>query len=84
MCHVSHSHIREGGGPDGTLNAAFHVVSFSRLVHPSLVRHLVPSQPPQFTQVPERFQEFNPQRHERRARMHPLLLNAKHGRRDVT
>lgn len=38
-------HVRGDGNPDGILNAAFHVVSFSRLVHPSLVRHLVPSQP---------------------------------------
>ena len=34
--------VRGDGSPDGILNAAFHVVSFSRLVHPSLVRHLVP------------------------------------------
>jgi len=38
-------HVRGDDNPDGILNAAFHVVSFSRLVHPSLVCHLVPSQP---------------------------------------
>lgn len=84
-CHVSHSHIREDGGPDGTLNAAFPVVSFSRLVHPSLLCHLVPSQPPQFTQEPERFQEFKPQPR-RPPRSHAAVRpdisnNTKHGRR---
>lgn len=38
-------YVRRDCNPDGILNAAFHVVSFSRLVHPSLVCHLVPSQP---------------------------------------
>lgn len=44
MCHVSHTPVSAGdGGPDGTLNAAVSfAVSFSRLVHPSLARHLVP------------------------------------------
>lgn len=87
MCHVSHSHIREDGGPDGTLNAAFPVVSFSRLVHPSLVRHLAPSQPPQFTQESEHFQEFEPQP-PRRARIHPdvrpHISNTNHSCRAVT
>lgn len=47
MCHVSHTAVSAGdGGPDGTLNAAVSfAVSFSRLVHPSLARHLVPPQP---------------------------------------
>lgn len=46
MCHVSHTPVSAGdGGPDGTLNAAVSfAVSFSRLVHPSLARHLVPPQ----------------------------------------
>lgn len=38
-------HVRRDSNPDGILNATFHVVSFSGLVHPSLVYHLVPSQP---------------------------------------
>lgn len=45
MCHVSHPVSAGTANPDGILNAAFHVVSFSRLVHPSLVCHLVPPQP---------------------------------------
>lgn len=36
-------HVLRDGYPDGVLNVAFHVVSFSRLVYPSLVCHLVPS-----------------------------------------
>lgn len=63
-------HVRRDGNPDGILNAAFNVVSFSRLVHPSLVCHLVPSQPVIgiFTlksmiliSLPEYFQQFAPQ-----------------------
>lgn len=63
-------HVRRDGNPDGILNAAFNVVSFSRLVHPSLVCHLVPSQPVigTFTlesllliSLPEHFQQFAPQ-----------------------
>lgn len=38
-------HVQRDGNPDGILNAAFNVVSFSGLVHPSLVYHLLPSQP---------------------------------------
>lgn len=67
MCHVSHFRVRGDDNPDGILNAAFHVVSFSRLVHPSLLCHLVSVQPPRFTleckrscshALPEPFQEF--------------------------
>lgn len=44
VCHVSRSVSAGTGGPDGILNATFHVVTFSRLVHPSLLCHLLPSQ----------------------------------------
>lgn len=45
MCHVSHSMSAGTAAQMGFENAAFHVVSFSRLVHPSLGCHLVPPQP---------------------------------------
>lgn len=47
-------HVRRDGNPDGILNAVFHVLSFSRLVHPSLVCHLVPSQSVNTPDLPAR------------------------------